>query len=249
VTTAAAPGPSGPAAARDRLASTAPTLGLALTPAQLDSFATYARLLDEGKREANLTALSDPIDVADKHFLDSLSVLTSLPEGPVRLIDVGTGAGFPGLPLKLVRPELDVTLLEATGKKVAWLQRTIAALGVSGIRAVAGRAEDLAHDPAHRTVYDVAVARAVAPLAVLCELCLPFLRPGGRFVAQKTTAGAQAEIPSASRALRLLGGRLAGMRPATHDALPNRVLVVFEQTRPAPAEYPRRPGLPAKKPL
>jgi 16S rRNA (guanine527-N7)-methyltransferase len=235
--------------ARAALVAGATRLGLSLTPDQLDCFDEYAALLREGKRRLSLTALVDPVDVAVKHFLDSLSVLPLLPPGRRRLVDVGTGAGFPGVPLVLARPELEAVLLEATAKKAEWVAQTLARLGVEGTTVLAARAEDVAHDPDHRGRYDVAVARAVAPFAVLCELCLPFLRPGGRFVAQKGAAGAAVEVPAASRALSLLGGSLAEVRPVDLPGLPNRVLVVVDQERPAPARYPRRPGIPAKRPL
>ncbi|MGH2352021.1 MAG: 16S rRNA (guanine(527)-N(7))-methyltransferase RsmG [Chloroflexota bacterium] len=224
-------------------------MGVPLSSDQLDLFERYATLLREGKRELSLTALIDPIDVAVKHFLDSLSVLTVLPPAAACAIDVGTGAGFPGVPLKIARPELDVTLLEATTKKADWVQRTAERLGLHGVAVLAARAEDVARDPAHRCRYDLAVARAVAPLPVLCELCLPFLRPGGVFVAQKSATGAAVEGPRAERALAMLGARLRGIRPAGLPHLPNRVLVVIEQQTPVPDAYPRRAGMPAKRPL
>ena len=234
---------------RALLAAGAAALGFPLGEEQLDGFDRYGELLRSARDELNLTALSDPLDIAEKHFLDSLTVLPALPLGPLHLIDVGTGAGFPGLALKIARPELRVVLLEATGKKVVWLQRVVAALGLQGVSAIADRAETLGHVPEHRGAYDVAVARAVAPLAVLCELCLPFLKPGGRFIAQKTSSGAESEVPAAAGALRTLGGRLLGVQPVAVERLPNRVLVLVEQTRPALATYPRRPGLPSKRPL
>jgi len=224
-------------------------MGIVLSKEQLLAFERYSGALEEGSRRLNLTAVKHPVEVVEKHFLDSLTVLDVLPAGALRLIDVGTGAGFPGLALKIARPEINVTLLEATGKKVAWLRETIERLGLRGVEAVAERAETLAHDPAHRGRYDVATARAVAPLSVLCELCLPFLKRGGMFIAQKSASGAEVEVPASRRALGLLGGRLAEMRPVDHPALPNRVLVAIEQAGVIPAAYPRRPGMPAKQPL
>jgi 16S rRNA (guanine527-N7)-methyltransferase len=245
----AEPSPERVAEARVALEGGATALGVPLSTAQIDEFQQYAALLRAGKRVMSLTALVDPVDVAVKHFLDSLAVLSYLPPGALRLIDVGTGAGFPGLPLKLARPELDAVLLEATGKKAEWVEETIERLGLSGARAIAGRAEEVAHDPVHRGRYDAAVARALAPFPVLCELCLPFLRPGGTFVALKSVAGAAVEVPRAARALDLLGGRLRGVFPVTLPALPNRVIVVVDQVTAAPDAYPRRPGQPAKRPL
>lgn len=242
------------ATTRDLLAQGAGALGTPLSPTQLDRFEVYATLIQQGKQEANLTALTDPIDVVVKHFLDSLTVLVALPAthsrpGGLHLIDVGTGAGFPGLPLKIARPELHVTLLEATAKKAQWLQRTVERLGVLDVTVPAARAEQLGRHPAHRGRYDVATARAVAPLSVLCELCLPFVQPGGLFIAQKTTAGASAEVPDAERALGALGARVREVRNVELPRLPNRVLVIIEQLTPVPVTYPRRDGVPAKRPL
>jgi 16S rRNA (guanine527-N7)-methyltransferase len=235
--------------ARTALDAGARRLGIRLSAAQIERFRRFAALLREGKRSVSLTALVDPVDVAEKHFLDSLSLLPVLPDGPLRLVDVGTGAGFPGVPLVIVRPEIEALLLEATGRKAAWVAQTLEHLGIGGATVLAARAEDAAHDPAYRGAFDVAASRAVAPLSVLCELCLPFLRPGGRFIAQKSAAGAEAEVPAARRALDLLGARLLEVRPVDLPPLPNRVLVVVEQEAPAPALYPRRAGMPAKRPL
>jgi 16S rRNA (guanine527-N7)-methyltransferase len=241
--------PAFPPAARAALEAGAARLGLALTPEQLDSFGAYAALLETGRAEANLTALSDPLDVALKHFLDSLTVLLALPTAASPLVDVGTGAGFPGVPLKIARPALDVTLIEATAKKASWLERATAQLGLTGVHVAHGRAEELGHDRRFRGRFAAAAARAVAPLPVLCELCLPFLRPGGLFIAQKSIQGAEAELPRAERALSLLGAHLVERRPVALTSPPNRVLIVIQQQHPAPERYPRRPGMPAKNPL
>jgi 16S rRNA (guanine527-N7)-methyltransferase len=231
------------------LAQGAEALGVRLSPGQREQFSHYSALLREGKRAFNLTALVDPLDIAVKHFVDALSVLTVLPEGPLWLVDIGTGAGFPGLPLKIARPELAVTLVEATAKKAGWVRQTAGALGLDGVEVVAARAEELAHRPEHRGQYDVAVARAVAPLAALLELCAPFLRVGGLLVAEKSAAGVESELPKTLRAQQVLGAAWRETRDVGLPQLPNRRLVVFEQVQPAPDEYPRRPGLPNKRPL
>ena len=234
---------------RDRLAASAAGLGLAPDETLLDLLARFAELLVAGSRALNLTTLTDAQQIEEKHFLDSLSVLAALEPDTRRLIDVGSGAGFPGIVLKIARPEIEVTLLEATGKKAEWLRATVDELGLGGITAVAERAETLGHHARHRERYDVSVARAVAPLAALCELCLPFVRVGGRFVAQKSATGALEEVPAAARAFELLGGRVREVLPVEHTALPNRTLVVVEKVRETPAQYPRRPGMPTKRPL
>lgn len=234
---------------RDAVRSGAVALGCPLSEPQLDLLDRYAELIIQGTVEAGLTSLRDPMDIALKHVVDSLAVVPAVPNGAGTALDVGAGAGLPGIPLQIVRSDLRVTLLEATGKKAAWLRRTVQALGLHHTSVINGRAEDLSRDPRHRAAYDLAVARAVAPLSVLCELCLPFVRVGGRFVALKTRAGAEAETPAAMRAARLLGARLIGTRRVPLEVPPNRVLVEFEQEMPVPDVYPRRSGMAAKRPL
>ncbi|TBH21249.1 16S rRNA (guanine(527)-N(7))-methyltransferase RsmG [Thermus thermamylovorans] len=224
-------------------------LGLDLE-AHLPAFSRLYGLLLEASRQQNLTALRGEEEVVVKHFLDSLSLLTlPLFEGPLRILDLGTGAGFPGLPLKIVRPELEVVLLDATRKKVAFVAQAVAALGLKGAYPLWGRAEELAHRPEHREAYGRVVARAVASLCVLAELGLPFLALGGYLVAQKGPRVWQETAPL-PRALDLLGGRLDGVHslrlPFTGE---ERNLVLLAKVGPCPARYPRRPGVPEKHPL
>jgi 16S rRNA (guanine527-N7)-methyltransferase len=176
---------------------------------------------------------------------DGLVLLEYLGEAH-RLVDVGSGAGLPGIPIKIARPDLDVTLIEADQAKAAFLVHACAALGLEHVEVVARRAEDAGHDPRLREAFDVAVARALAPLPVLVELCLPLVRVGGRLLAQKT----EAEDPAAAaRAIELLGGRLSGVAAAPSAARSAGTVVVIDKVRPTPSVYPRRPGVPARKPL
>lgn len=224
-------------------------LGLDLE-AHLPAFSRFYDLLVEANRRHNLTALRTEKEVVVKHFLDSLTLL-ALPlwEGPLRVLDLGTGAGFPGLPLKIVRPELEVTLLDATQKKVAFVAEAVQALGLKGAYPLWGRAEALAHRPEHREVYGRVVARAVASLCVLGELGLPFLALGGVMVAQKGPRVAE-ELASLPQALSLLGGRLEGVHPLRLPvAEEERHLVVLAKEGPTPPRFPRRPGVPEKHPL
>jgi 16S rRNA (guanine527-N7)-methyltransferase len=225
-------------------------LGLDLSPAQLRLFQTYAQELAAWNERLSLTAITSPEEVEVKHFLDSLTCLQALPPGFVcrRVLDVGSGAGFPGLPLKIQNPTLQMTLLETTIKKAAFLRHVVGLLGLAGVEVLAERAETLGQDPAHRETYDLVVARAVAEMAVLAEYCLPFCRIGGVFVAQKK-AGNEEEMQSAQGAVTALGGR---MLPAIAVLLPGaapRQLVVVEKVAATPSRYPRRPGIPAKRPL
>ncbi|GAB5602856.1 16S rRNA (guanine(527)-N(7))-methyltransferase RsmG [Thermus sp. FJN-A] len=224
-------------------------LGLDLE-AHLPAFSRLYDLLMEANRRHNLTALRTEAEVVVKHFLDSLTLLTlPLWEGPLRVLDLGTGAGFPGLPLKLVRPELEVTLLDATQRKVAFVAEAVRALGLKGAHPLWGRAEELARRPEHREGYGRVVARAVAPLCVLVELGLPFAAVGGVMVAQKGPR-VEEELARLPKALPLLGGR----HQATHTlTLPFaeevRALVVLAKEEPTPTRFPRRPGVPQKHPL
>jgi 16S rRNA (guanine527-N7)-methyltransferase len=226
-------------------------LRLEITPAQLAAFQTYADELRAWNVQFNLTAIKDLAGIQVKHFLDSLSVLKVLPPGggQVRLVDVGTGAGFPGLPLKIVCPNLRLTLVEATGKKVTFCQALVDRLRLTGVTVLKTRAEDIGQDLAHREQYDWAVARAVAELPVLAEYLLPLVRRGGHALAQKGE-GAPAETHAAEGALRRLGGQLEQIVPVELPGIvETRYLVVLRKIAATPPDYPRRAGVPAKSPL
>jgi 16S rRNA (guanine527-N7)-methyltransferase len=224
---------------------------LELTSEQVEAFELYYQQLIAWNERGNLTAITDYKEVQVKHFLDSLSCLQVLtPLAPrTRCIDIGAGAGFPGLPLKIVRPQMRLALLEATGKKVLFLEHIVGELGLRDVEIIKGRAEELGRQAAHREVYEVAVARAVAQLVVLLEYALPLLAIGGIFVAQKG-AEIEDEVEAAQSALLILGGRMKGVRPVHLAGLDApRHLVVVEKVAPTPQKYPRRAGIPAKRPL
>ena len=178
---------------------------------------------------------------------DSLVLLDFLPSGPLRVIDVGSGGGLPGLPLKIARPELQLTLLEANRRKAAFLVQAAASLGLRDVEVVARRAEEAGRDPRHREAYDFALARALAPMPVLAELCLPFVAVGGRLLAMKADSVAEAE--AARGVIERLGGELIAVSAAASTARTLGQVVVVEKVRPTPAEYPRRPGVPGRRPL
>ena len=176
---------------------------------------------------------------------DSLVLLEHLGEAKT-VVDVGSGGGLPGLPLKIARPELAVTLVEADQAKAAFLVRACAELGLRDVDVVPRRAEDLGRDSKYREKFDVAVARALAPMRVLAELCLPLVRVGGRLLAQKTVGE---DVEAAQNALEILGGSLVSVVPAPSAARASGTVIVVRKSRPTPAGYPRRPGVPARKPL
>ncbi|MFC6616423.1 16S rRNA (guanine(527)-N(7))-methyltransferase RsmG [Deinococcus radiophilus] len=231
----------------------AQALGVSLSPAQLKQFVTLYGLLRQGATQMNLTALHSERDVVLKHFVDSLGALQATlwkePErSSLQVLDLGTGAGFPALPLAISCPALKMTAMDATQKKVAFVERTAEALGLT-VRGLSGRAEDLGQDPIHRGRYDVVVTRAVASLPVLAELALPLLKEGGWLIAQKGQLE-DAEVAQGERAISLLGGEL---HPIQRSHLPflgdARALVQVHKVAPTPAKYPRRPGIPNKRPL
>lgn len=226
--------------------------GLDLTPVQLEMFDKYYRLLVEWNSKFNLTSISDYTGVQLKHFLDSLTAAPILLEAGTnekKLVDVGSGAGFPGLPLAIALPDLRVTLLEATGKKVRFLDQTILELGLDDVNALHGRAEEFAHNPKEREQYDFVVARALAPMPTLVEYTLPLTRSGGVFVAYKALEADQ-ETEGAKRAIEQLGGRLRKIvRVKLADLEDVRHLVVIDKIAPTPDVYPRAGGAPKKKPL
>lgn len=204
----------------------------------------------EKNSQVNLTAMTGVRDVVAKHLLDSLTpFLVVDPAAGTSVVDIGSGGGFPGLPLALCRPDLRFTLVDANGKKARALEDLRRRLAVEGTVVVQGRAEDLGRRPEYRESFDLAVARAVAPLPVLAEFCLPLVRPGGSFLAMKGP-GLEQELAAASRALELLGGRPAGTRRLE---LPfnggERALQLIRKHKTTPPSYPRRPGKPAQHPL
>ena len=225
--------------------------GIPLTDEMAGKFAAYRQMVIEANRTMNLTRVSeDPEEAVDRDALDALAPLrVSGLMGPVRtLIDVGSGAGVPGVVLAIALPNVRVTLLDATKKRVDFLNRVCEALSLNA-RAVHRRAEDAARDKALRDGFDCATARAVAGLPALTEICLPFVRPGGFFLAYKGPA-LEDELPAAKNALRLLGGRA---RPPVSLAIPGRDwdhrLLIVDKLVPTPAAYPRKAGEPEKKPL
>ena len=183
---------------------------------------------------------------ASELIADSLVLADHLGDDVRRIVDVGSGGGLPGLPLKIVRPDLEVTLIESDQQKAAFLVQAAARLGLKGVEVVAMRAEDAGRDPRYREAFDVAVARALAPLPVLVELCLPLVRLGGRLLAQKTD---REDIGRAHRAIGLLGGRLEAAVASPSGTRALGVIVVVAKLSPTPRTYPRRPGVPSRKPL
>jgi 16S rRNA (guanine527-N7)-methyltransferase len=182
---------------------------------------------------------------AEELVEDSLVLLAHL--GPaLRVVDVGSGGGLPGLPLKIARPDLRMTLIEADRRKAAFLVQACAKLGLPDVNVIARRAEEVGHDALLRESFDLAVARALAPTPVLVELCLPLVRVGGRLLAQKTD---KEEVAAAERAIELLGGSLDGVVPAPSSARRSGTVMIVSKVRPTPAAYPRRPGVPSRKPL
>lgn len=235
----------------EQLIAGARELGLALTAEQLARFELYYERLVAWNSRVNLTAITDYHEVQVKHFLDSLTCLLALGEVKPgeRLIDVGSGAGFPGLVLAIACPELEVTLLEATGKKAAFLKDVVSRLGLSKVRIVNARAEEAGRDPVHREAYDWAVARAVAALPELVEYLLPLCHVGGGCVAQKGSDIA-GEIAMSATAIDVLGGHLERTIPVQLPGLGElRTLVVISKVAPTPSAYPRRPGVPHKRPI
>ena len=225
-----------------------------LTDRQFHNLRIYYENLMEWNQNVNLTAITEEQDVYIKHFLDSLSIIKAksrkvINENHLRMIDIGTGAGFPGLVLAIVFPNLQVTLADSLNKRILFLEDTVGKLGIKNVTCVHGRAEDLAHDAMYREQYDIAVSRAVADLSVLIEYCLPFVRTGGEFIAYKSEK-AEEEIRLSGNAIPKVGGTV---RKTIRFELPGtdytRSFIIIKKTEATDAKYPRKAGMPSKKPL
>lgn len=225
-------------------------ISVSLKSQQLDAFRWYRSELISWNKRFNLTAITDPVGIEVRHFLDSLTCIRAVGSQPWgRVIDVGTGAGFPGLPLKIICPQIRLTLLEATKKKVDFCQHVVDELALEGVDVIHGRAEVLAHEVDHRSCYDWALARAVAPLPVLVEYLLPFLKVGGCALAQKGDT-AHAETQLAGDALGILGGQVDHLIPIELPGVAEtRNLIIINKVSETPEKYPRRAGMPSKRPL
>ncbi len=211
----------------------------------LARFAQYEKTLLEWNEKMNLTAITAHDEVMNKHFVDSIS-FQSMIDADASLVDVGTGAGFPGLPLKIVRPDLKVTLMDALQKRLNFLDFVIQELGLSGIDTVHMRAEDAGHSPMRET-FDVATARAVAALPVLCEYCMPLVKPGGVFLALKGREGEE-EAKNAEKAIQILGGKITEIRAVSWQNT-EHVVISVRKERQCPSKYPRKAGKPQKTPI
>lgn len=231
------------------LTASAREIGLPLDQHQVEQFARYQALVLEWNQRMNLTGAQTPREIQERHFADSLTC--ALATGDLNgqsLIDIGSGAGFPGLPLKICFPDMMLTLVESVGKKGVFLEEVVAELDLEGVSVIIDRAESLGHDPLHRQRYDWAVARAVAPLPSLLEYLLPFCRLNGYALAQKG-ARAGGEISEAHEAMRVLGGKLVASLPVWSAGEADAYLIQVKKISETPAAYPRRVGVPAKRPI
>ena len=223
-------------------------LGLSLTGQQVERFQLYYDELVDWNRKMNLTAIVDYEEVQVKHFLDALTLTMVLSDAPSKVADIGTGAGLPGIALKIAYPNIELTLIDSTQKKALFLDHIVATLELDGVSVVTGRAEELAHDAQYREHFDAVLARGVAKLASLAELTLPFCAVGGAFIAMKNWPP-DTEVDEAERSLNVLGGRLRQTVRIGLGGLEDRSLVVIDKVKPTPEKYPRRSGVPQKRPL
>jgi len=237
----------------EKLIHGAEQLGLSLVPKQVQKFQLYYEELVEWNRKVNLTAITGYEEVQTKHFLDSLTLMEALKDkawakSDFYLLDIGTGAGFPGIPLKILLPGIRLVLLESVAKKTAFLRHIIYRLELENVEVLTGRAEDLAHKEDFRETFELVTSRAVGSLSTIAEFSLPFCRQRGLFIAPKK-GDIEEEINQAGSAIETLGGKLKEIKEVKIEGLDMRFLVIVEKTAPTPRNYPRRAGIPAKRPL
>lgn len=225
-------------------------LNIHLNEKQMYQFMQYYEMLIETNKVMNLTAITEYDEVVDKHFVDSLSLIQAIDlNQPLKVIDVGTGAGFPGIPLKIAFPQLKIVLLDSLNKRINFLNRVIEALELSDVETIHGRAEDFGRNPRYREQFDLCVSRAVANLSTLSEYCLPFVQIGGRFISYKS-GRIKEEMEASQKAVTLLGGHIDQCLSYTlADTDIERSLVIIEKVKPTKKAYPRKAGKPSKEPL
>ena len=225
-------------------------LGITLSESQRNQFDAYYKLLIEWNKVMNLTGITEYQEVNLKHFIDSLSLVRVCDmKSHIKVIDIGTGAGFPGIPLKIAFPDLEITLLDSLGKRIKFLDTVISELGLTGVETIHGRAEDFSKDKKYREQYDVCVSRAVSRLATLSEYCLPYIRVGGIFISYKS-GEIDEEIENSISALNILGGKVNEVdRFEISGTDIKRSFVKIEKIGSTPEKYPRKAGVPDKKPL
>ena len=225
-------------------------LEISYTEEMIAAFFHYYEMMIEKNKVMNLTAITELDEVIEKHFLDSVSLARSMElHKKMRVLDIGTGAGFPGIPLKILFPELDILLMDSLNKRVRFLDEVIHQLGLDGIAAVHGRAEDMAQKSEYREQFHLCVSRAVANMASLCEYCIPFLKVGGTFVSYKS-GDVENEVTQAKKAISVLGGKIVNIEKfiITGTRL-SRSFVIIEKVKHTPRPYPRKAGIPSRDPL
>lgn len=225
-------------------------LHIALSEKQMEQFLQYYELLVEKNKVMNLTAITEFDEVVEKHFLDSVSLTKQLDlHQPLKVLDLGTGAGFPGIPLKIVFPELEITLMDSLNKRVLFLQDVISSLQLENIEAVHGRAEEAARNKKYRESFDLCVSRAVANISTLSEYCLPFVKIGGSFISYKSST-IEDELKDGKKGIAILGGKVKDVYKFTlPDSKLQRSFVIIEKEKKTPKAYPRKAGTPSKDPL
>lgn len=234
----------------DKFKSGLSDLRIELTEKQIDQFLTYYEMLVEKNKVMNLTAITEFDEVIEKHFLDSLSLIKVKDlHNRTNVLDLGTGAGFPGIPLKIAFPELNITLMDSLNKRILFLQDVINELGLTDIKAVHGRAEEAARNKKYREKYDLCVSRAVANISTLSEYCLPFVKVGGQFISYKS-GNIDEELDSAKKGIKILGGTITDVHKFDlGENKQGRSFVIIDKNQPTPKTYPRKAGTPSKNPL
>jgi 16S rRNA (guanine527-N7)-methyltransferase len=223
---------------------------LECTSEQLENFVIYKNMIQEWNKKINITSITEDEEIYMKHFVDSIIVKNYFDMDKVdKMIDIGTGGGFPGIPLKIISDEMEVTLLDSLNKRIIFLEEVVEVLGLENVDMIHGRAEDYGSNDEYREQYDLSISRAVAPLNILSEYCIPFVKVGGCFISMKS-GDVEKEIEESEKALEILGGRI---KETIKYKLPgtdiSRSIIIIEKFRDTPDKYPRKAGKPTKKPL